>query len=65
MGETKMSCKGSLPRNDQGRYESEFWRIRRTERVGHEKVHAVVFHSQFLVPSKDEVFRKWDDQMSF
>ena len=61
MGETKMSCKGSLPMNDQGRYGEIGVLEDSSHRVGREKVHAVVFHSQFLVPSKDEVFRKWDD----
>ena len=56
-----MSCKNSLPGNDQGRYEEIRVFKDSSHRVGREKVHAVVFHSQFLVPSKDEVFRKWDD----
>ena len=60
-----MSCKRSLPGNDQGRYGEIGVLEDSSHRVGREKVHAVVFQSQFLVPSKDEVFRKWDDYTSF
>ena len=54
-----MSCKGSLPGNDRGRYGKIG--VYSSHRVGCEKVHAVRVDPQFLVPSKAEVFRKWDD----
>ena len=56
-----MSCKGSLPENDRGRYGEIGVFEDSSHRVGCEKVHAVRVDPQFLVPSKAEVFRKWDD----
>ena len=61
MGETKTSCKGLLPGNDRGRYGEIGVSEDLSHRVGCEKVHAVRVDPQFLVPSKAEVFRKWDD----
>ena len=56
-----MSCKGLLPGNDRGRYGEIRIFEDSSHRVGCEKVHPVRVDPQFLVASKAEAFRKWDD----